>query len=126
MIDDIDPTGRESTLFSNTGNPGARSPRPGGRPGRRAARHRGEVCRDDTTTEVGNDEKTHTAAAVRRQPRPTSPPLPRIEGYELRRRLGLGGMGVVYLAEEKGDLRRQVDLKVIHRRGGEVPKAGSC
>ena len=106
MTDDIDPASTKSTLFT-----GAASTRQARYIPRQRRVH--GVRRDDTTTQIWCDEKTRTARS-RSLPRPPSPPLPSIHGYDLLRRLGQGGMGVVYLAKEKGDLRRLVALKVIH------------
>ena len=39
----------------------------------------------------------------------------RVGPYRIVRRLGYGGMGAVYLAEQEEGVRRQVALKVIHR-----------
>ena len=40
-------------------------------------------------------------------------PVQRIEGYRIIRRIGQGGMGQVYLAEQI-NMRRKVALKVLH------------
>ena len=47
-------------------------------------------------------------------------PLPRIPGYTIRRRLGRGGMGVVYLAEHHA-LHREVALKVLQEGRRDDP-----
>jgi len=39
--------------------------------------------------------------------------LPQVKGYEIVKRLGEGGMGIVYLAEQKEPIKRTVALKVI-------------
>ena len=39
--------------------------------------------------------------------------LPQVKGYEIVNKLGDGGMGVVYLAEQKVPIKRQVALKII-------------
>jgi len=45
--------------------------------------------------------------------RPSLSAPPQVEGYEILRVLGEGGMGVVYLARQKHPVRRQVALKVV-------------
>jgi WD40 repeat protein len=39
--------------------------------------------------------------------------LPQIAGYQIIKKLGEGGMGIVYLAEQSEPIRRQVALKVV-------------
>jgi len=39
--------------------------------------------------------------------------LPQVKGYEIVKKLGEGGMGIVYLAEQKEPIKRRVALKVI-------------
>ncbi len=56
-------------------------------------------------------------AAVANASRPPEPPLPaRIGSYLIRRRLGEGGMGIVYEAEQQTP-KRAVAIKIV--RGGE-------
>ena len=45
--------------------------------------------------------------------RPSLSAPPQVEGYEILRVLGEGGMGVVYLARQKHPVQRQVALKVV-------------
>jgi eukaryotic-like serine/threonine-protein kinase len=59
----------------------------------------------------GNDEPTRR---ISRSPREEMPGLPeRIGPYRLLSRLGQGGFGVVFLAEQSEPVRRRVALKVI-------------
>jgi len=39
--------------------------------------------------------------------------LPQIKGYEIVKKLGEGGMGIVYLADQKEPIKRKVALKII-------------
>jgi serine/threonine protein kinase/WD40 repeat protein len=41
------------------------------------------------------------------------PPLPRVSGYTIRKLIGEGGMGLVYLADQEEPLRRRVALKLV-------------
>jgi len=50
-------------------------------------------------------------------PPPAGPDWPAVPGYELRRELGSGGMGVVYLAEDLA-LKRPVAIKLIRNGPG--------
>ncbi len=68
------------------------------------------VCRDRAAQLKG------VIDAVERAARPNEPPLPeRIGSYTIRRRLGLGGMGIVYEGEQASP-KRLVAVKVV--RGG--------
>ena len=39
--------------------------------------------------------------------------LPQVKGYEIVKKLAYGGMGIVYLAEQKEPIKSQVALKII-------------
>src|SRR5688572_19077969 len=47
------------------------------------------------------------------QPDPVSSPPPRIDGYHLIEQVGVGGMGVVYKAEQREPIQRIVAIKLI-------------
>jgi len=55
-------------------------------------------------------------AALRLSEPGDPPPLPRVPGFRLQRRIGRGGSATVYLAEqERDDFSREVALKVVDR-----------
>jgi len=61
------------------------------------------------------DEAEEESGIVETAPEttPEGKPGTRIDRYKLLRELGEGGMGIVYLAEQQGSIRRRVALKVI-------------
>jgi serine/threonine protein kinase len=54
-----------------------------------------------------------TTSEITREPEPSAHPRRQIGPYRLLQRLGEGGMGEVWLAEQTAPVRRQVALKVI-------------
>ena len=55
-------------------------------------------------------------AGALRTPEAGEPPLPRVPGFRVQRRIGRGGSATVYLAEqEHADFSREVALKVVDR-----------
>jgi len=71
-------------------------------------------------TGVGT-EATATAGAAVAPPRPRSLPSasPSIGPYHLLRKIGEGGMGQVWLAQQNSPLQRQVALKLVRFGGGD-------
>jgi len=69
---------------------------------------------DDNSGDPAGDAPTIDASAL---PRPASPvaPVGEIGGFRILGKLGEGGMGIVYEAEQQNP-RRRVALKVV--RGG--------
>src|SRR5262249_10209485 len=55
-----------------------------------------------------------TSTGVPAQPPLTDVPASHIGPYRRLRKIGEGGMGVVYMAEQETPIRRQVALKIIH------------
>ncbi len=66
--------------------------------------------RDHAAQELGTEASTKTGETPRRQAMPT-----RIGPYRILQRIGAGGMGEVYEAEQEEPIRRRVALKVIKR-----------
>ena len=70
--------------------------------------------RKPTTDPRSEDELIAAAMQQETARRPAMPPPPeRIGPYRIGRRIGAGGMGVVYQAEQERPIRRTVALKVI-------------
>src|SRR5262249_42105211 len=59
-------------------------------------------------------------------PLPEEGSFPRIEGFEIERELGRGGMGVIYLARKETLPSRPVALKVVPRAPGLSDAAQRC
>ncbi|MCH7925379.1 MAG: serine/threonine protein kinase, partial [Planctomycetes bacterium] len=65
-------------------------------------------------TSNGNASKERDSLASTETAQPRQAPLPESIGpYKILERIGEGGMGIVYLAEQSKPLRRRVALKVI-------------
>ena len=57
------------------------------------------------------------------EPETTGAPLPRIDGYRIDRRLGVGAGGVTYLAHKEGS-EAKIALKVLHSQSGAAYSRG--
>jgi len=75
----------------------------------------------DQQPPLSPDEEDRTASSV---PRGTAIVPKSIGPYKILRRLGSGGMGVVYLAEQHEPVRRKVALKVIKQGIGSQHAVG--
>jgi len=63
--------------------------------------------------DVPRDPDTTDDSAFTREPEPSTQPRQQIGPYRLLQRLGEGGMGEVWLADQTTPVRRQVAVKVI-------------
>jgi WD40 repeat protein len=59
-----------------------------------------------------------TEGGSRRESRPAPPPASSLDGYELRAKLGEGGFGAVYAAEQLHPVRRRVAIKILKTGSG--------
>ena len=55
----------------------------------------------------------------------TGPARDPVPGYRIKRKLGVGGMATVFLAEDVKAGGREVALKILHTQKAADPRAGS-